>query len=88
MEGGGGGGTAGGGGRVEEIDKAAVAESSMESECANPPVVVEFLCGKVREYKWLRWAAFGLLGLETGMDFRPRVCAMVLVLTPRTSMHC
>lgn len=73
---------------MEERDRAAVAESSTESECANPPAVVEFLCGRVREYEWPRWAVFGLLGLGRGMGFRPRVCAMLVVFTPRTNMHC
>lgn len=47
-EGGGGGGTAGGGGRLEDIDRAAVAEPSRERECAKPPLApeVEFLCGE------------------------------------------
>lgn len=73
---------------MEERESAAVAESSMDSECANPPAVVEFLCGRVSEYEWPRWAVFGLLGLGTGMDFRPSVCAMLVVLTPKTNMHC
>lgn len=73
---------------MEESDRAAVAESSTESVCAKPPAAVEFLCGRVSEYVWERWAVFGLLGLGRGMDFRPRVCAMLVVLTPKTNMHC
>lgn len=48
VEGGGGGGTAGGGGRLEDIDRAAVAEPSRERECPKPPLApeVEFLCGE------------------------------------------
>lgn len=47
-EGGGGGGTAGGGGRLEDIDRAAVAEPRSERECPKPPLApeVEFLCGE------------------------------------------
>lgn len=73
---------------MEERDRAAVAESSTESVCANPPAVVEFLCGRVSEYVWARGAVFGLLGLGRGMALRPRVCAMLVVLTPKTNMHC
>lgn len=48
VEGGRGGGTEGGGGRLEDIDRAAVAEPSRERDCPKPTLApeVEFLCGE------------------------------------------